>query len=127
MRDTMGNNVQLKTADSQEITIEARNIYQPQKNLGHFELPSGTYKTQTDAIFEKAVKINDTIAKFWATWNEAQMFYDLVWRPAIEYTLAQSFISDTQLQKIDKKLITLFACVDTIETTLMPFFMAQLN
>ena len=67
MLNTVGNNVQLKTVNNQEITIEARNIYQPQKSLGHFKLPSGMYKTPTDAILKKAVEINDAIAKYWAT------------------------------------------------------------
>ena len=51
--------------------------------------------------------INDTIVKSGATRNKARMFYDSVWRPAIEYTLSQSFLSDTQLQKIETKLTTM--------------------
>ena len=107
MRHAVGDDVKLKSADGQEITIEARNIFQPRKNLGHYKSPSGTYKTQTDAILKKAVEINDAIAKFGATRNEARMFYDSVWRPAIEYTLSQSFLSDTQLQKVETKLTNL--------------------
>ena len=60
---TVGDNVKLKIADGQEITIEERSIYQPHKNLGHFKSPSGTYKMQTDAILDKAVDINNAIAK----------------------------------------------------------------
>ena len=65
-------------------------------------------KTQTNKILKKAVEINETIAKSGATHNEAIMFYDLVWQPLIEYTLAQSLLSDYQLQKAETKLMNLF-------------------
>ena len=107
MLDTFSENVKLKVADGQEPKIEAKTIYQPQKNLGHFKSPSGTYKTQIDEILKKDVK-NDVIAKARFTCNESQLFYDLFWHTAKEYTLAQSFFSDIQLQKIKTKLITLF-------------------
>ena len=32
MHDTVSNNLKLKTADNQEIKIEEKNSYQPQKN-----------------------------------------------------------------------------------------------
>ena len=54
------------------------------------------------------MEINDAIAKSGATCNEAQIFYNLVWSPAIEYTLTQLFLSDTQLHKIKTKLTPLF-------------------
>lgn len=107
IRHTIGDDVKLKSVDGQEITIETQNIFQPRKNLGHYKFPSGTYKTQTDTILKKAMEINNAIAKSGANQNEARIFYDSLWRPAIEYTLSQSFLSDTQLQKIETKLTTL--------------------
>ena len=77
-----------------KINIDAKNIYQPRKNLGHFQSPVGTYKTQTEEIFKKVVEINKSITKSGASRNEARM-------------LAKSFLSDTQLQKIRTKLTTL--------------------
>ena len=98
MRDTVSNDVKLNTTDGQGITIEPKNIYQPWKYLGHFKSPSEMFKMQTDENLKKAMEINVAITKCGATFNEAQIFRNLVWHPALEYTLAQLFLSDTQLQ-----------------------------
>ena len=66
------------------------------------------YKTPTDKILKKFIEINDAITKSGATTNEARIFYDSVWRLAIEYTSAQLFLSNTKLQKVEIKLTTLF-------------------
>ena len=60
--------------------------------MGYFKLPSGAYKSQTYAILKKAKEIDDAITKSGVTHNETKFFYNLVWRPAIEYTLAQLFL-----------------------------------
>ena len=37
-----------------------------------------------------------------ATQPDARMFYDSVWRPSVEYTLPQSFLTPKQLKDIEK-------------------------
>lgn len=76
MQNTVGDEVKLKTANGQEIDINANNIYQPRENLGHYKSTAGTYQTQTDKILKKAVEINNAIAKYGASYNGARMFYN---------------------------------------------------
>ena len=48
--------------------------------------------------------MNEAIDRSKATGEEARMFYNTVWREAIEYTLSQWFLSDKQIETIEKKL-----------------------
>lgn len=59
--------------------------------------------------------------------NEAQIFYDFVWHPAIGYTLVQSFLSYIQLQKIQTKLTTLFCMCGYNRNTNYAIFHGQIE
>ena len=94
MKRTAGDNLTIKTSTGEEVKIKGKNIYTPRKNLGHHKAPAGIYRAQFEAIIEKATSLNEAIDRSGATRKETRMFYDTVWRQAIEYTLAQSFLSE---------------------------------
>ena len=78
-----------ENAQNQTISIQAKTIFQA-RNLGHHKAPTGTYKAQTEVITQKAKLILDAIIRTKPTRTETKMLYDSVFRPATEYTLAQS-------------------------------------
>jgi hypothetical protein len=49
---------------------------------------------------KKASNIGDAIAQCGGTRAENRMLYRSVWKPTVEYTLPQSFLSKQQLKKI---------------------------
>ena len=65
--------------------------------------PAGNYKIQAAKILEKATEISQAVTKCRITRPEAQMLYQSVYRPAVEYTLSQTFLTSTQYQKIQQK------------------------
>ena len=97
----------IKTTSGEEVKIKGKNIYTPRRNLGHLKAPAGIYRAQFEAIIEKATSLNEAIDRSGSTRKETRMFYDTVWRQAIEYTLAQSFLSEKQIEAIEKKLTPL--------------------
>ena len=91
MKRSAGEDLTVTTPTGEEVKIKGKNIYTPRKNLGHYKAPAGIYRAQFEAILEKATMLNEAIDRSGATRKETRMFYDTVWRQAIEYTLAQSF------------------------------------
>jgi hypothetical protein len=51
---------------------------------------------------KKASNIGDAIAQCGGKRDENKMLYRSVWKPAVEYTLPQSFLSKQQLGKIEQ-------------------------
>ena len=77
---------------------------------------------------EKAKSISEGIIRTNATRSETRMLYESVFRPATEYTLAQSFIPATNLTIIEKKRSQDYTRnVDTTETHQEQSFKARLN
>ena len=93
MKRTAGDDLTIKTSTGEEVKIKGKNIYTPRKNLGHHKAPAGIYRAQFEAILEKATSLYKAIDRSGSTRKETRMFYNTVWRQAIEYTLAQSFLS----------------------------------
>jgi hypothetical protein len=56
-------------------------------------------------VLTNATGIADTVVKCGGTRDESRMYYDTVWRPAVEYTLSQSFLSEIQLKKIESSCL----------------------
>jgi hypothetical protein len=52
-----------------------------------------------------ATGIADAVVKCGGTREESRMYYDTVWRPAVKYTLSQSFLSEIQLKKIESSCL----------------------
>ena len=50
-------------AKDEPIPIQAKNLINPWKNLGHFKSPRGNSKTQLTAISKKAIEISKAISK----------------------------------------------------------------
>ena len=92
----------LTDAAGGDVTIGGKNIYQTRTNLGHDKSPGSNGITHYKRVLKKGLGIAEAIVKCGGTRDESRMYYDTVWRPAVEYTLSQSFLSDKQLKAIEK-------------------------
>ena len=82
---------------------ERKNVFTPRKNLGHYKVPDSNGKTHIAKVREKAQETSKAIHRTHSTRDEFWMMYESVYRPAVEYLLAQSFIPAPQLQIIAQK------------------------
>ena len=94
--------VNLRDADNNEIPIKAKSVYTTHKTLGHHKAPAGTNRTQHEKILEKAEDLANALTRSSASRTDAMRFYTTIYRPAVKYTLAQSFLTDSQLHEIEK-------------------------
>jgi hypothetical protein len=100
MRHNPGKSITLKNDEGDLIPIQSQNIYQTRINLGHAKSPKDTCRTEFGRTLKKAVNIGIAIAQCGGTRSENKMLYRSVWKPAVEYTLPQSFLSEKQLKSI---------------------------
>ena len=103
MRYQQGHTITLNDSHGEPIPVTPKNVFKPRKNLGHFKAPAGTSVTQHDEIMKKARSISNAIMRTGVTRDKTRMLYELVYRPAIEYTIPQSFLTKKQLSDIEKK------------------------
>ena len=101
LRHSPGETIMLKNEHGEEIPIRAKNIFQTRKNLGHYKSPDGTCVTHFEHVKKVAIDRADAIVKCGGTREETRMFVQSVWKPAVEYTLPQSFLSYKQLKAIE--------------------------
>ena len=92
--------IKIRSASGTPISITAKDVNTPRKNLGHFKSPSRCTKEQTTQILIKASNLASTMTACQLTRNDAAMIYHTVFRPSIEYTLGQSFLTASQLLQI---------------------------
>jgi hypothetical protein len=71
-------------------------------NLGHAKSPADSCKIEFEQMLKKSTDLGDAIAQCGGTRAENKMLYRSVWKPAVEYTLPQSFLSEKQLETIEK-------------------------
>lgn len=95
--------IDLKDHKGNITSVKEKNIFKPRRNLGHYKSPAGTYTTQYETILNKATTISRNIAQCPIGREEAKLLYDSVYRPAIEYTIGQSFLSHAQHKTIESK------------------------
>jgi hypothetical protein len=108
---TPGESILLTNEHGNEIAIKSKNIYQTRINLGHVKSPAEGRRTECDRTEKKAVTIADAIVKCGCTRSEARLLYQAVWKPAVEYVIPQSFLSEKQLGKIEKaSMPKLYTC-----------------
>jgi hypothetical protein len=108
MRHSSGDSITLTNNQGDLIPIHSKNIYQTKINLGHAKGPRDNGKTEFGRTLKKASNIGDVIAQCGGTRAENKMLYRSVWKPAIEYTLPQSFLSKQQLKKIKQACMPKF-------------------
>jgi hypothetical protein len=101
LRHSPGETIMLKNEHGEEIPIKAKNIFQTRKNLGHYKSPKGTSVTHFEHVKKVAVQRADAIVNCGGTRAESRLFVQSVWKPAVEYTLPQSFLSEKQLKSIE--------------------------
>jgi hypothetical protein len=97
--------ITLKDAEGGDVNIVGKSIYQPRLNLGHLKAPARTGIKHFNKVLTNATGIADAVVKCGGTRDESRMYYDTVWRPAVEYTLSQSFLSEKQLKKIESSCL----------------------
>ncbi|OEU05830.1 hypothetical protein FRACYDRAFT_257959 [Fragilariopsis cylindrus CCMP1102] len=97
-----GDSILLQNEHGNDVKIESKNIFQPRTNLGHIKGPMQRGITQTETVAEKGTRLTNSIVKCGCSRTETRLLYDTVWKPAIEYVIPQSFLSDKQLSKIEK-------------------------
>jgi hypothetical protein len=85
--------ITLTDAEGGDINIVGKSIYQPRLNLGHLKAPARNGIKHFNKVLTNATGIADTVVKCGGTREESRMYFDTVWRPAVEYTLSQSFLS----------------------------------
>jgi hypothetical protein len=102
MRHSPGESILLQNDLGEEVQIKSKNIFQPRKNLGHFKSPKGGTIVQAATVEKTATKLTEAIDRCGGTRTEIRMLYDSVWKPAVEYVIPQSFLSEKQLNKIEK-------------------------
>jgi hypothetical protein len=102
MLHSPGESITLKNEHGALIPIKSKNIFQTRVNLGHAKSPASTCKTEFERTMKKAVDISNAIVQCGGTRSENSMLYKAVWKPAVEYILPQSFLSEKQLKTIEK-------------------------
>jgi hypothetical protein len=102
MRHSPGELITLKNDQGDFIPIQPKNIYQTRINLGHAKAPRDSCKTEFSRTMKKAVNFGEAIAQCGGTRSENKMLYRSVWKPAVEYTLLQSFLSGKKLKSIEQ-------------------------
>ena len=85
--------VNLRDANNNKTPIKAKPVYTTYKTLGHHKAPTGTNRTQHKKILEKAEDLANVLTRSSASRTDAKRFYNTIYRPAVEYTLAQSFLT----------------------------------
>ena len=106
MRVTEPNeSVTLKNYKGTDVQIKAKSIFQSRKNLGHHKSPGGDRSIQVSKIEEKALSIVNSMSKCNCTRNENRVMYNTVYKPSVEFTLCQSFLSKKQLNSIERKTL----------------------
>jgi len=102
MRHSPGDSILLQNDQGNDVKIKSKNIFQPRKNLGHLKSPSQSAITQAIAIEKTATGLTDAVDRCGGTRSEVRMLYESVWKPAVEYVIPQSFLSEKQLSKIER-------------------------
>jgi hypothetical protein len=102
MRHSPGVSITLQNEHGDDIPIKSKNIYQTRVNLGHAKSPADSCKTEFERTLKKSTDLGNAIAQCGGTRAENKLLYRSVWKPAVEYTLPQSFLSEKQLKTIEK-------------------------
>jgi hypothetical protein len=84
--------ITLTDAEGGDVYIVGKSMYQPRLNLGHLKAPTRNGTKHFNKVLTNATGIADAVVKCAGIREESRMYYDTVWRPAVEYTLSQSFL-----------------------------------
>ena len=103
MRHTEQELITLVNEIGTDVDIKGKNIYTPRTNLGHKKSPAGNRQVQAAAIAEKASRLTRDLLSCGCDRHDTKMLFRSVWKPAVEYTLAQSFLHTKQLDKIQRQ------------------------
>ena len=103
MRHTEQELITLANEIGTNLDIKGKNIYTPRTNLGHKKSPAGKRTVQANAIEAKASSLTQALLSCGCDRHDTKMLFRSVWKPAVEYTLAQSFLQTKQLEKIQRQ------------------------
>jgi exonuclease III len=77
------------------------------KTLGHFKEPTGTQRVQFQQLKKKSDHITDFLWTTQLTRQEAWTFYHSCYIPSVTYPLTSSFLTEKQLDKIQRRAMTI--------------------
>jgi exonuclease III len=77
------------------------------KTLGHFKEPSGLHKEQYRQLKAKSDQITDFLWSTHLTREEAWLYYQACYIPAVTYPLTSSFLSPAQLKSVQTKAMAI--------------------
>ena len=80
---------------------------QAHKTLGHFKEPSGIQSTQYRQLLQKGDSITEFLWKTQLTREEAWLYYQACYVPAITYPLTCSFLTVSQLDNIQRRAMSI--------------------
>ena len=94
--------ITLENEKLEDIEIRTKKINEARKNLGHWKEPENI-KVPAQFPVSKTTVTETSEAIFTAEVNrqETAVLYQGVFRPKVEYPLVQSFLTDTQVEKIE--------------------------
>jgi hypothetical protein len=87
--------------------IKLLSPYQCHKTLGHHKDPAGTQKAQFRALKEKSDGLTKFLWKHPLSRKEAWRFYHSCYLPSVTYPLASSFMTEKQLDEVQKKAMSI--------------------
>jgi hypothetical protein len=85
MMHHLSEKITLTDAEGGGVNIVGKSICQPPESNGI---------THFNKVLTNATGIADAVVKCGGTRDKSRMYYDKVWRPAVEYTLSQSLLSE---------------------------------
>merc|ERR1711966_240553 len=93
----------LTNSTGKDVTINAKNIYTPRTNLGHKKSPAGDRNIQYRAVYDKAQELTQAVITSGCERRDSRMLFQAVWKPVVEYVLPQAFLTQHQLDTIQKR------------------------
>ena len=94
--------ISLENEKGEDIEIRTKKIDEARKNLGHWkELQEIKIPKQFKQYLKPAIETLEAIFTAGLTRKEAATIYEGVWRPKVEYTLGQTYLTDKQVNKIE--------------------------
>jgi exonuclease III len=81
--------------------------YEAHKTLGYYKEPAGNQKKQYRTLLEKSNNNTQFLWKSNITPREAKIFYQSVYLPSMEYALPMSYLQRQQLDRIQKKAMSI--------------------
>ena len=105
MKYRPADSIRLRDHAATEVEIHLKTIFTTRKNLGHYKALTGTCKKQFEMLKQKALQLTSEIAACGGSREDVRLLVEAVRNPAVMYPIAQSFLSEKQMDEIDRVLM----------------------